>query len=377
MFIERATHVTNGVSPAVPMLALIGAAYAWGAFECYRLTHPGAPSHDESQYLKALLSDEQHVVDYRLGPLDRSLVAVPWRGALPITALLIVAWIFVLNPLTMPLRSIEGPSFGHAATWLLMLVHVLIAASLLQFLGSWRAASALLERLAAAPTADAYKRVPPKLLPQDVVPRLPRVADLEETVKMWKQLWNNGLPPHLAKQFDADLKYRPNMHWSATSTWHDVLLKAREALAELKQSPTEPRAGQLEVFAVLPLVYMARAVLARMWDNVLFVTSAILLLLVANVSYPFQWREGLNALLWTDIAVTVAAILFVLVRMEHNELLSNIRSTTPGRIEWDRDFFAKISVYGIVPLLGLFATQFPNVGRTIVQWVEPVQKALP
>lgn len=114
-----------------------------------------------------------------------------------------------------------------------------------------------------------------------------------------------------------------------------------------------------------------------MWDNVLFVTSAILLLLTANVGYPFQWRHGLNALLWADIAATVGVVLFVVIRMEHDELLSHIRSTTPGRIEWNRDFMAKIAVYGFVPLLGLFATQFPDVGQTILHWIEPVQKALP
>src|SRR5437762_331044 len=122
---------------------------------------------------------------------------------------------------------------------------------------------------------------------------------------------------------------------------------------------------------------MARSVLARMWDNVLFITGAILLLLVANAAYPFQWRNGLDAVLWADIAATVGVVLFVVVRLEHDELLSHIRSTTPGRIEWNRDFMAKLGVYGLVPLIGLFATQFPNIGQTIVQWIQPVQKALP
>ena len=377
MFIERTAYITNGVSPAVPVLGLLAAVYVWAAMEVYRLTHPGAPSHDESAYVKALLSDEEHTVDYRLAPLDRSLVAVPKRWALVIALLAAATCVFVLNPLTRPLRSIDGLSFGRAATWLLMLVHILIAAALVQFIGSWLAIGSLLNRLAALPTADAYKRIPAKLFPQDVFPRLPRLSDLEEAVKRWKQLWNDGLPPDLARQFNADLRLRPDALWSSTSTWHDVLTQAREALNELRQGASQPRADQLEEFAVLPIVFMGRSVLARMWDNVLFTTGAILLLLTANVAYPFQWRHGIDAVLWVDIAVTVGAVLFVVVRMEHDELLSNIRSTTPGRIEWNRDFMAKLAVYGLVPLVGLFATQFPNIGQTIAQWIQPVQKALP
>lgn len=249
MFIERTTHVANGVSPAAPVLTLLAAIYPWGAMEVYRLTHPGAPSHDESAYMKALLSDEQHAVDYRLAPLDRSLVAVPWRWASVIALIVAATWIFVLNPVTMPLRSVDGISFGRVATWLLMLVHVLIGAALVQFVGSWLAIAALLNRLAALPTAGAYKSIPPKLFPQDVFPQLPRLSDLEEAVKRWKQLWNDGLPPDLARQFDSDLKLRPGALWSSTSTWHDVLTQARQALTELRQGAEQPCAALLEEFS--------------------------------------------------------------------------------------------------------------------------------
>jgi len=34
-------------------------------------------------------------------------------------------------------------------------------------------------------------------------------------------------------------------------------------------------------------------------------------------------------------------------------------------------------VYGLIPLAGLFATQFPNFSGTVLRWIEPVQKALP
>jgi membrane protease YdiL (CAAX protease family) len=122
---------------------------------------------------------------------------------------------------------------------------------------------------------------------------------------------------------------------------------------------------------------MIRAALARMWDNVLFVIGALLLVLGIHASYPFQLNRRLEGFLWTDVAVGVAAVLFVFVRMERDEVLSNIRSSTPGQIKWDRDFIVKLIVYGLIPVAGLFAAEFPEVGGTVLGWIQPLQKALP
>jgi hypothetical protein len=67
----------------------------------------------------------------------------------------------------------------------------------------------------------------------------------------------------------------------------------------------------------------------------------------------------------------------VFVRMERDEVLSNIRSSTPGQITWDRDFMVKLVVYGLIPVAGLFAAEFPDIGGTVLSWIQPFQKALP
>jgi len=37
----------------------------------------------------------------------------------------------------------------------------------------------------------------------------------------------------------------------------------------------------------------------------------------------------------------------------------------------------KLTVFALLPLLTLFAAQFPDLGGVILRWLEPVQKALP
>jgi hypothetical protein len=66
----------------------------------------------------------------------------------------------------------------------------------------------------------------------------------------------------------------------------------------------------------------------------------------------------------------------VFVNMEQNEIIRQVRST-PGRFTWNPELLAKLVVYGFVPLLTLFAVQFPNAVQALLSLLEPVQKALP
>jgi hypothetical protein len=58
-------------------------------------------------------------------------------------------------------------------------------------------------------------------------------------------------------------------------------------------------------------------------------------------------------------------------------VLSRIASTTPGRITWNRETIARVVVYGLVPLMTLFAAQFPDLGATILEWLRPIQRSIP
>ena len=75
-----------------------------------------------------------------------------------------------------------------------------------------------------------------------------------------------------------------------------------------------------------------------------------------------------------DVLVAIMVIMTVFVWMERDTVISRIRHTTPGEIEWNWDFVWKLLVYVVLPLLTLFATQFPNIGSSLVRLLEPVQR---
>jgi hypothetical protein len=61
-----------------------------------------------------------------------------------------------------------------------------------------------------------------------------------------------------------------------------------------------------------------------------------------------------------------------------NPVISRLVSATPAdRRTWDSALVLKLALFGLIPLLTLFAAQFPDLGAVVLRWVEPVQKALP
>jgi hypothetical protein len=97
-----------------------------------------------------------------------------------------------------------------------------------------------------------------------------------------------------------------------------------------------------------------------------------LLLLAAVSAYSFEPKRFLSSTLWVAILGAVLVTVWIFIQMDRNATLSTIGGTTPGRISFGRDFFATVFTYGIIPLLGLLAVKFPQMGHYFVSWVNPL-----
>jgi hypothetical protein len=62
--------------------------------------------------------------------------------------------------------------------------------------------------------------------------------------------------------------------------------------------------------------------------------------------------------------------------LERNHVLSRMSGTTPGAVDWSTTLVWRVLVYAGVPLLSLLALEFPEIGGTILKWIEPVQRVL-
>jgi hypothetical protein len=421
---ERAATLANGVSPLVPVIVFASALYLWALVEVRRMARQRFLGSEEKAYLASLMVGESSGLrdGWALFVSSLTTLPAPFLAALGVLAAFLM--FFVFDPFARPLLTFDGVEYGRFATAFVVLLHVIIAAALVQFLLLWQTMAQTLSRLAAHPIAHAYGGMPQRVFPQTVFPVEPKLLDLAVPVVHWRKLVNDpdaDSPPRLHDAdlhpldilIDFEVEESPRAPWSESRTWKELVRQAasvRDALdrhwtervvhapkavaheaigaalhtlpvgatvAAPLQTQAETRLTRQEEFVVMPVVLIVRAMLARLWDNLLFVTGAVALMMCGTLTYAFSQHQRLEALVWADILGAMSAVLYVVVSMERDEVLSRLSATTPGKISWDRDFVLKLIVYAIVPLLGLFATHFPSLGETLMHWLAPVQKALP
>jgi len=76
------------------------------------------------------------------------------------------------------------------------------------------------------------------------------------------------------------------------------------------------------------------------------------------------------------IAVAFAAVLAlrIVVGIERDAVLSTLRLSTPGRIDFSWDFARQVATYGLLPLIAVIASLFPEVGGSLFSWLEPLRR---
>jgi hypothetical protein len=127
----------------------------------------------------------------------------------------------------------------------------------------------------------------------------------------------------------------------------------------------------------LQIVLIVREMSARLVASMILTLVLTLLVLASHTWYPAQPRQMLMGFSWACILTTAAASASVFIQMDRNEIMSHISGTPVNRVTWDVAFISKLLLWVVIPLLSLFAAQFPEAGSALLQWLLPVQKALP
>jgi hypothetical protein len=100
------------------------------------------------------------------------------------------------------------------------------------------------------------------------------------------------------------------------------------------------------------------------------------LALATHLLYSFPGRAAMLAFDWILPALSVTAATVMLIRLERDPILSRLWSRTPGRLIWSGGFVHRLAVYGAIPVVTLFAWQFPEVGGTLFAWMEPLRRVI-
>jgi hypothetical protein len=108
----------------------------------------------------------------------------------------------------------------------------------------------------------------------------------------------------------------------------------------------------------------------------LFILLSLLVMATLLSSYPFQPQSTVNTIFLALVVAAVVTLLSTMVGLNRDELLSRITKTTPGQITWDAHFVLNLALFGVVPLLALASSEFPQVRGILFGWIEPLLRAL-
>jgi hypothetical protein len=130
-----------------------------------------------------------------------------------------------------------------------------------------------------------------------------------------------------------------------------------------------PAAGDPEVkkFLALRVAAYLRYVFAHMRNSLIGGLVSGLLAVLGVTAYVFEPKHFVSLAGWVALAIAVALTLWIFLQMDRNPTLSRIGGTIPGQVTFDRVFLTKLLTYAGIPILGLIATQFPQVGRVLGQ----------
>jgi len=124
-----------------------------------------------------------------------------------------------------------------------------------------------------------------------------------------------------------------------------------------------------EEFLAIRYVSLIRAVLVNMRHLLMFVSVVFVLTIIAWNSYPFQPRQLIDEGFTGLLLLLGGGIIYVFAQMHRNSILSRITDTNAN--ELGMEFYLRLAIFGAVPVLTWLAYQFPQVGGTLLRFIQP------
>jgi hypothetical protein len=435
LFVERAASLANGVSPLVPATLLGLAFYCWGYIHLKRLflldrcakmkPFPSGKEARETEWFERIASCRTR--------LDRDLHAPRWAGqtTVGLISLLVLFCAFCR------IANHFGPSLDGIWIEAPLLVGLAGLGVLIVFTGLylrkvWRTLRKLLQAVALLPLREAFDHIPtairqmygPYLLSerpgrrrhlayrrqqyqllveeyQGIRPALVSAADLtaELRTRLDEALpeppagrVHQARPDELAQAACACLLLLQHI-WSNAARTERLLEEpppkgqggaAPDAAVTVILCPREPGDALKPVrkwltrardFVAPEITSYLSQFFVHLRNLALFLSLAPLMLLWAVSSYPFQPQRLWLLLAMGLLGFATLSIIWTIIQLERDELVSRILQTEPNRLNFHWGFLSNLALYAI-PLLGLVVAASGDVSDLVHSLVDPLLQVL-
>jgi hypothetical protein len=406
-FFDRARNLSSGVS-LLTFTVLIGAAWLlWivghlrkaDIIECGRHLAHWLPHWSKDW-------DRPGFLEHRIRLAIRSLsdrIARPFaslRSTIAVGVVVLVAAAFVRPSLLMPFE-------GRFVYWASQVVFWTVLASCLivfeRLLATWYGLRRVTTLLSVHPLRDAFGRVSPETLDAFNAEAVER-CDLSwrDRAAMILNRWNastkiqkfvsslplemtaiGGGPAEIVRDEGKLLtqfwRRRPVADDSEPGSKPSGVTDAKHAAAVHVYTSGIPDEGGLwirlwEDLLASRMAFFISYVKAHLYNYLGFITVCLIAVMLAGSGYPFQGNRLLFLVLWGAMLSIIAGVMLVLLQMSRDEILSRITRTEPGKVTWDRGLISGALVHAALPLLGIIAVRFPQVGGRLFAWADPLVK---
>jgi hypothetical protein len=408
-YFARATHPANGVSPASPMLLIAALVYLWAFAHLRRLTGVSGAFVETSlrpfavlvgPSIKPPIQKLHGFIDGAVQKLPRSLAAA--------VVIAVIANVYLV--MFQPLDSPEPVSFAVAFRAALILLQILVLLAFAHVAYFWTKLRAAMHAFDGTPMIGAFTRLPSDFFHDRLSPSQPDDADVRRMSHAAAQLGlaleemeharDGRLATSLREVASGNSADSSGPLWTCNPQWTKISAlvpplvckvgrrwraRARSTALETVDFNSETKDDdnvqrwylRAEEFLAMYVLLIVRELLYRLSNVFFYIIVAVMVMVAIQQSFPFQPPQELLEITWFYVLGAVVLILTIFAQMEHDAVLSAFASTRAGALNWDVALWSKVFIYGVIPIATAVAAQFPSFGTTLLEWLTPVQKALP
>lgn len=416
LFFIRGVDLTTGLSPFTPLFFVCVGFAAWGFFQLKRTFiaerfHVPTP-YPAGESFHRLLAADTAVRD------EVSHEAIALRHAKPITGAILALVGFGIAVWLQSLPTVEGWAWDLLFFIGFTGLFFFSTTTLVRMFFLWAQVKALLEAIAAQPMMRAFSRLPTKvteIFGRYLFTKRPHLSHLQVPAHQLRLLVeaveNDPTAPdslrdfgRTANEIDAILadQLSKGRHGGAARRAERIVREKLSAVAGACLAALAPRGKSLavdeafgggrgkdekpvdstgepawialaeSVAATQVVIYISQFFVQLrnlVWASI--VTSSVLLL--AATSYPFHPEKLLLVGLIALSAAGMASVVYILIDMNRDEVVSRVTRTTPGKLSFDSGLVGSFCTY-IVPAAGVLAAQLSGSFRWLLEPLLRVMK---
>ncbi len=397
----RSLHLDSGVSPLLPLLALLAAFFGWGRVHLKRVTMRFErlallPVLGTGPEWKALAKCRDRIDSVVNEPLP-----LHWR-TLGSFALAIAIFVYLAHAL----KSFEPAAFDRLVLFLLAVLYALLFLSWMRFLLVFKEFRLFLEQLDRHPLRFVFSDLPSttsispllqltrqkrylslvairdslRMLVKDASEEFTTaVGTFEEEVAMIFASATRGIVvrqtaamPMLESLDRINSLIVDELNLGDWQEGHSERKSAAKDTGPADSVPSPKDLGE-EVIAIQYRDYI-QYVVHQQQNMLVFVITGFLLSMLALHCYPFQSPRAVTTFISVMFLMFGAGVVTVLAKADRDPILSRITKTTPDKLSGG--FFLRVAGYLGIPLITVLGSQFPNWGRFLFSWIQPLLEAM-